>query len=102
MAVTWSSWAAASTDRASLAPDGNRYGQALQRCGLSYRTLNFTSQEAAHWRRKLEVIRSMEADFASEGNLFLYRKWLIEAELHQEYVEASMVSRYLYLVRNPG
>jgi SAM-dependent methyltransferase len=101
MAVAWSSWAAASTGRASLAPDGNRFGQALQRCGLSFRTLDYTSQEAAHWRRKLGVLRRMEADFASEGNLFLYRKRLIEAESHQEYVEAGMVSRYLYLVRLP-
>jgi len=102
MAVTWSSWAAASVDRASLAPARNRLGQALQRRGLSYRTLDFTSQEAADWRRKLEVLRSMEPDFASEGNLFLYRKRLIEAESHQEYVAAGMVSRYLYLVRLPA
>ena len=51
---------------------------------------------AAHWRRKLEVLRSMEADCASECSLFLYRKRLIEAELHQEYVADGMVRRYLY------
>ena len=100
MAVTWSSWASA--DRASLAPEGNRFAQTLQHRGLSYHTLDFTAQEAAHWRRKLEVLRGMEADFASEDNLFLYRKRLVEAESHQEYVEAGMVSRYLYLVRLPG
>jgi SAM-dependent methyltransferase len=43
----------------------------------------------------------MAADFASEGNLFLYRKRLIEAESHQEYMKAGMISRYLYSARLP-
>jgi hypothetical protein len=61
--------------------------------------LDFTLQEADQWPRKLEVLRGMEVAFASEGNLFLYRRRLVEAESHQEYVKAGMIGRYLYLVR---
>jgi SAM-dependent methyltransferase len=101
IAAFWSTWTADPAKRALLAPDRTRLALALAHGCWRYRTLDLTAQELAHWRCKLAIIRGMEADFAAEGNLFLYRKRRIEAEQHQAYVDCNGVSRYLYCATCP-
>ncbi len=97
--VLHSAWIMPDQARERLLADGTALGQALCQLGLTYEALDLTGQEIAHWRKKLSAIRELRQDLEEEGNLFLYQRRALEAELHQPYVEARNVSRYLYHVR---
>ncbi len=98
LAVFWSCWAAPDLPLADLEVERTPLALACQHMGLAYRTWDFTSQELQHWKKKLQVIEALQADFDAEGNQFLYRNRQLEASQHQQYVESRRLSRYLYLV----
>ena len=98
LAVYWSCWAAPDAPLADLQAERTPLALACQQMGLSYRTWDFSTQELQHWKNKLKVIEALQADFAAEGNQFLFRNRQLEAGLHQQYVESRRLSRYLYQV----
>ena len=98
MAVFWSCWASPGAPLTGLQAENTPLALSCQELRLVYHHWDFSAQELQHWRKKLDVINALESDFILEGNQFLFRNRHLEASLHQQYVEAGRVSRYLYLV----
>ena len=98
MGLFYSAWLGEGEPKELLRADQTALGKALRQLELPSKVIDYSAQELAHWRKKLQVARELRADFEAEGNLFLYNKRTIEAEYHQPYVAAGNVSRYLYHV----
>jgi SAM-dependent methyltransferase len=98
IAILFSQWIRPGGSRKRLRPDGTVVGRALQRCGLEFWTWDFSEQEIAHWRVKLDVLARMRAAFEVEGNLWLFNFRLGEAKSHARTIGPHTRSRYLYLV----
>jgi hypothetical protein len=96
--ILFSQWIRSGGPKARLLPGGTVVGQALARCGLEFWTWDFSAQEIAHWKKKLDVLARMHPMFEAEGNLWLYGFRLGEAKRHTRTIGPHTRSRYLYLV----
>ena len=96
--ILFSQWIQPGRSQERLRPEGTIVGRTLQQCGLSFWTWDFSAQEIAHWRKKLDVAARMRSVFEAEGNLWLYEFRLGEAKNHARTIGAHTRSRYLYLV----
>ena len=67
------------------------FAQALTNLGVSYRVRDFSEQNAAHWKKKKQVLLELEGMFEAEGSEFLFRNRLAEC------VGLEHFHRYLYL-----
>jgi ubiquinone/menaquinone biosynthesis C-methylase UbiE len=98
MGIFYSVWIGAEDPIELLQADRTRLSEVLNRLGLSYRVMDFSTEEREHWRRKYQVVCDLKPEFEAEGNAFLYCNRFTEAEGHQQYVNSGRLSRYLYLV----
>ena len=98
MEVFYSRWAGETEPQDELDSDQNRFALALRRVGIAYKTWDFTQQEREHWQRKLHVVAQLQTEFEAEGNDFLYQRRFIEAQSHQEFIDAGRVRRWLYRI----
>jgi 2-polyprenyl-3-methyl-5-hydroxy-6-metoxy-1,4-benzoquinol methylase len=64
---------------------------ALTALGISYHVRDFSEQNAAHWKKKKQVLLELEDMFKGEGNEFLYKNRLAECDGLEHF------HRYLYL-----
>jgi SAM-dependent methyltransferase len=96
--ILFSQWIQPGGTKEKLQPDGTAVGRTLQRLKLPYWTWDFSAQEIAHWKKKLDVIARMRPMFEAEGNLWLYEFRLGEAKSHTRTIGPHTRSRYLYLV----
>lgn len=88
----------ATFDRSTLPPDKTPLGVALQRVDMRYRAWDLTTKDYRQAKRKREILETLEQDFASEGNGFLYENRMGEARGVIDAFESHMHARYLYLV----
>ena len=106
MLIFYAHGAGPGADRATfpketLAPHRTPLGEALVRTGLSFRTWDFTRADYEHARLKKQVIEELGAALEAEGNLFLYKGALGEANGVMGDVEAGVQARYLYHIVAP-
>jgi SAM-dependent methyltransferase len=98
IAILFSQWIEPGGSKERLLPEGTVVGRALRRGGFSFWTWDFSAQEIAHWKRKLDVLARMRPPFKAEGNLWLYEFRLGEAKSHARTIGPHTRSRYLYLI----
>lgn len=88
----------ATFDRSTLPPDKTPLGVALQRIDMRYRAWDLTTGDYMQAKRKCEILNTLQQDFASEGNVFLYENRIGEARGVIDAFESRMHARYLYLI----
>jgi len=81
-----------------LQAGGTRMDQALQDLGLNYRQYDFTANVRNHWIKNYEYSRSLQADFAAEGNAFLAEARIAENGWFKDHAERETLVRFLYVV----
>jgi hypothetical protein len=97
MAFFYSQYASPDEAREALPPESTPLAQVLKQRRLRFTTSQFAVDEDAHWQKKIDVARELEPEFEREGNRWLHRFRLNEAERAIEcYVRGS---RCLYHVR---
>ena len=74
-----------SADEAPLA-------SALKILAVSYRAIDLSAQNKAHWINKKRVLLELEAQFRAEGNEFLFKNRLAECDGLEDF------QRYLYII----
>jgi SAM-dependent methyltransferase len=98
IAIFFSQWTKPGSPKEQLNPEKTMVGRALQRRKLPFWTWDFSAQEIAHWRKKLDAAARMRPAFEAEGNVWLYEFRLGEAKNHARTIGPHTRSRYLYLV----
>jgi SAM-dependent methyltransferase len=96
--ILFSQWIEPGKPEEQLRPEGTRLAHALRASGLTYWTWDFSTQEIAHWKRRLDVLARMRAAFRAEGKKWLYEYRLSETKRHARTLGRHTRSRYLYLV----
>ncbi len=96
MGIFYDVWSWEAESQADLEPDNTKLALALSALGLQYSVIDFTAAEAAHWKRKGEILRELRPAFEAEDNMFLYNNRLAECESE---LGTSPGPRYLYHVR---
>ncbi len=71
-------------------------GQYLDQNKIPYRAINLTRENAAHWKKKQEVLIEMKEQFLEENNQFIFENRLRECEDH----DRSWDCRFLFIVQN--
>ena len=77
---------------ASTAADETTLATALKNIGASYRAIDLSTQNKAHWINKKRVLLETQAQFSAEGNEFLFKNRLAECDGLEDF------QRYLYVV----
>jgi len=98
MGILFSQWIKPGGPRERLRPEGTTLARALRECGLTFWTWDFSAQEIAHWKKKLDVLAKIRPAFEVEGNQWLYEFRFGEAKKHASTIGPNTRSRYLYLV----
>lgn len=77
-----------------VSPDETTLGRALRSATVPYQVVYFSRENAAHWRLKRQVLAELEAQFAAEGQQFLYLNRLAECE-----GSPDNFGRYFYVIQ---
>ena len=83
-----------------LEADKTAPARALSKLNLHYQAYDYTTRNAAFWRRAKEAATALRDDFEAEGNGFISDNWIREA--NDEFlpaIEVGTLTRYLYHVR---
>jgi len=85
-------------DRSTIQPDRTELADAFNKLELIYMTWDYSHADYEHAQRKQFIAESLQAEFAAEGNLFLFENHLAEAIGVQTAYKAGAHARYLYLI----
>jgi len=85
-------------DETLLQPDNTRLGAALRRTGITYRTIDYSSNEYALYENALRVLPKYQKAFADEENSYLYETKMRENQSGKDMYDKGLASRYLYIV----
>lgn len=98
MGLFFTEWINNVEDKARLLPENTSLAVLLKKYNLRFTTLDLTEHEAAHWRKKVDVLEQLRFEFEKEGNLGLYNYRYSEAIRYADW-DLSKRSRYLYHIR---
>ena len=99
LAVFWMQWLEEGDPPETLEADRTWLARAFAGLGLDTRAFDHSPRIHAFWPRARDAALSLRDDFEAEGNGFIARHWIMEAEEHCLLVEAGQLTRYLYLAR---
>jgi len=85
-------------DEALLQPGNTKLAAALQRNGIPYRTVDYSSNEHALYENALKILPRYKQALADEGNGDLYESKIREYQSGKEMYDKGLASRYLYIV----
>ncbi len=83
----------------TLRPEHTPLAAALGAAGLDFEAWDYTRADLAHMRRRKAVLKDLAAEFAAEGNQFIFENRLGEADGISRAIEEGRYSRHLYLAR---
>ena len=93
--IFYTQWINKLADRENLLPENTDLAKILEKCDLKFSALDFTGNEAEHWRKKVEVLEELKPRFEREGNLNLYNYRYTEAARYANW-DLAKRSRHLY------
>ncbi|HLM01529.1 MAG TPA: methyltransferase domain-containing protein, partial [Pyrinomonadaceae bacterium] len=93
--IFYTQWITSLAERENLLPENTDLAKLLKKRGLKFSALDLTANEAAHWRKKVEVLEELKPEFEREGNLNLYNYRYTEAARYANW-DLEKRSRYLY------
>ena len=79
-----------------LEPKNTALAQALETCGLTFETWDFTADEEQMWKKSMEIAIELKGRFADEGNLAIYEDRIDEATRELEFFNTKRKRRYLF------
>lgn len=86
-------------DKSALHPDKTRIAASLQKNGMPYTVVDYSSNEYSLYERALRVLPKYKNALSSEGNSDLYETKLRENRSGKEMYDKGLASRYLYIVK---
>ncbi|HEX8143482.1 MAG TPA: class I SAM-dependent methyltransferase [Pyrinomonadaceae bacterium] len=98
MGLFFTQWINELAEAQELLPEHTALAALLKKYDLSFTTIDLTSDEAEHWRRKVEALEELRPEFEKEGNTGLYEYRYSEALRYANW-DLRKRSRYLYHVR---
>ena len=98
MGIFFTQWINDIEDKAWLLPENTNLALVLKKYKMKFTTLELTWHEAEHWRKKVDVLDCLKAEFEEEGNLSLYDYRYSEAARYANW-DLEERSRYLYHVQ---
>lgn len=84
----------------TLAAEDTELGRVLVALGLAYEAVDYTEKNIEFWTRNWQAAVDMLDDFEAEGNGFMAKSLIKEAE--EEFlpaIESNKMTRYLYHIR---
>jgi SAM-dependent methyltransferase len=88
-----------SYDRRTNLPQYNPLGLLLDDLGLRWQSRELNAEVLAHVRRRLAILPSLEQQYITEGNQFLYESHLAEARGMERAYSNHAGGRHLYLIQ---
>jgi len=84
-------------DETLLQADHTRLASVLRQAGLTYKTINFSTNERLLYENWLKALPQYHDRFASEGNIGLYEYKFKECSMGKSLYDQRLASRYLYM-----
>ncbi|MGZ8095772.1 MAG: class I SAM-dependent methyltransferase [Methylosarcina sp.] len=81
-----------------LLPGHTRMDEALQALSFRYVQHDFTANIRNHWLKNYEFSRTLQPDFAAEGNAFLCEARMAENGWFKDHAERGTLVRFLYVI----
>ena len=81
-------------DESKTQPHETLIGKYLAARGISYEGIRLYEENAAHWRKKQQVLVEMKEAFEKENNQFIYQQRLGECTEH----DRTLDGRYLFII----
>ena len=88
-----------SDDQWAPGPDQTPLAAALRDVGLTYSTVDYSTDEQQHWQRMRNGLRELQPKFEAEGHSELHADLSAEVEIFAPLADRQEMSRYLYVVR---
>jgi ubiquinone/menaquinone biosynthesis C-methylase UbiE len=82
-----------------LLPKNTKVGAALTNNGLTYETVDYTTNSRRIWIRETEAAEELKEPFAKEGNADIYEDRAQDAKRTLEKIENGRQVRYFYLAK---
>jgi ubiquinone/menaquinone biosynthesis C-methylase UbiE len=98
LAIFYSEMKGPEDAKSILKAEGTRLATALQSLGLTYKTIDFSSNEKRFWTDALKAATELKAAFESEGNLELWKTRDAESRYILSFYDSGTASRHLYMV----
>ncbi|MEF3073840.1 class I SAM-dependent methyltransferase [Methylobacter sp. Wu1] len=81
-----------------LLPGHTRMDEALQALSFRYIQHDFTPNIRSHWIKNYEFSRTLQPDFAAEGNAFLCEARMAENGWFKDHAERETLVRFMYVI----
>jgi 2-polyprenyl-3-methyl-5-hydroxy-6-metoxy-1,4-benzoquinol methylase len=81
-----------------LLPGHTRMDEALQALSFRYIQHDFTPNIRNHWIKNYEFSRTLQPDFAAEGNAFLCEARMAENGWFKDHAERETLVRFMYVI----
>ncbi len=85
---------------AILSPGHTRMDQALKALSFHYIQHDFTPNVRNHWIKNYEFSRSLQSEFAGEGNAFLCEARMAENGWFKDHAERGTLVRFMYVIEH--
>jgi 2-polyprenyl-3-methyl-5-hydroxy-6-metoxy-1,4-benzoquinol methylase len=83
-----------------LLPGYTRMDEALQSLSFRYVQHDFTANIRNHWLKNYEFSRTLQSEFAAEGNAFLCEARMAENGWFKDHAERETLVRFMYVVEH--
>jgi ubiquinone/menaquinone biosynthesis C-methylase UbiE len=88
-----------SDDKWAPGPDQTPLAAALREVGLTYSTVDYSTDEQQHWQRMRNGLHELQPKFEAEGQSKLHADLSDEVEIYAPLADRQEMSRFLYIVR---
>jgi ubiquinone/menaquinone biosynthesis C-methylase UbiE len=96
MGIFYSAKIASGEPKELLRPENTALAKALENCGMTFKTWDFTAAEEEMWRRAVTIVNELKDQFVDEGNLAIYEGRISEATRELEFLNTGRKRRYLF------
>jgi hypothetical protein len=96
MGIFYSSKISMGESEEMLYPENTVLAKALEKCGMTFKTWDFTEDEEEMWKKMVKIANELKKQFIDEGNLALYEDRISEATRELEFFKTQRKCRYLF------